>query len=62
MNNEHIVWKLAKERQADALREADQHRLLKEAGLIMPIRLSKKLALVLIGLVPLALVLRQLVV
>jgi len=36
MNNDHFLWELAQQRQAEILKEAKTERLLREAGVVKP--------------------------
>ena len=36
MNNDHFLWELAQQRQAELLKEAQTERLLREAGVLKP--------------------------
>jgi len=36
MNNDHFLWELAQQRQAEMLKEAETERLLREAGVLKP--------------------------
>jgi hypothetical protein len=62
MNNDQLLWKLAKARQDEILREVEHNRQLQELGYLKPLRVPKKLLIVLVCLVPLALLLARAVV
>jgi len=59
MNNDQLLWKLAKAQQAEILREVEHNRQLEELGYLKPLRVPKKLLIVLVCMLPVALLLAR---